>query len=420
MSLTIPPLATPKALLETDFPALSIQDVSNLSVPPNAIYKTDEITKKLFQTKATACNSKYRNFIFLPSVWMGFFTMLYAGALDPKSKNAFHQFLGATDLTEEQWHTLYAGQLNHLAKIEGCAVNQIHLLSNRKADTIVIPKTKQLLEKYGTQFHEFDTPQGARKWGNEQISELTKGMIPEAFKKVSKDLALLLATAALLEAKWDDSFDKKRTEEKPFYNSDGTCTKIPMMHTIGCYKKALCSNDVAALELPLRGDCAMLFIQPKFIEGETELSNCTLQLQEFMQDSLRDLLDNYDHKFVRSEKPFEIQIPKIKLNEKANILEELKDFPIGEILRNYNGCITYSDGSPISVESVKMSSTTVFEMDEQGVKIADACTDVVCDSACPRDLDPPFKVNCPTAFAIINKRDKIIIAMGQLSNMNQK
>ena len=67
---------------------------------------------------------------------------------------------------------------------------------------------------------------------NSWCKKQTKGMIPEIIKEIPETARMYLLSALYFEGKWEKAFDKNRTQNKLFFNVDGTTTSVPMMQKL--------------------------------------------------------------------------------------------------------------------------------------------------------------------------------------------
>ncbi len=374
------------------------------------------ITKE-FNRKVDNCIPIHKNFVLLVPVRAAFWAMLQAGASNEKMRIALKEYLCMNDLSDEGMHTSIGQWLSSLQTSDQTnkfVFQQLQLIANRD-DTRLIEKVKNVLDyHYPHEYKSFSSPSEVPEWANPKTNEITKGMIPSIMKEAPSALGLFVASIGLLEGKWIKPFNQSDTENKLFYNSDGSTSSIPMMHK---YEEAAqiasFASGITVLELPLKGNCAMWFIKPNFEEENPKIN--LSHLNAFVQEDLQSLLK--DKTIFKRTTPSTIGIPRVHFEEEADMLQELQDTDFGKQLSGYNGFITYLDGSPFNIEQIKFSSKSKLEMEESGVRVADAVSMTMCDGI--HTYDPPFIVNCPIAFAIIDKKSQIILALGELLTMKE-
>lgn len=116
-------------------------------------------------------------------------------------------------------------------------------------------------------FHEHLTTTGTMNKINKWCSDKTNGMIPNFLDEPLQQAVMALFNALYFKGVWRTPFDKDTSKKESFYNSDGTTTKVTMMHgEINC----LYSQDAKGtswLALPYgNGAFQMLIAMPSAVE----------------------------------------------------------------------------------------------------------------------------------------------------------
>jgi serpin B len=97
---------------------------------------------------------------------------------------------------------------------------------------------------------------------NDWCNEKTKGTIPKILDELTPPT--VIANATYFKSFWTVPFEKLKTEEKPFYNQDGSTSKVQMMHQKELSLNYTHTSDYEFVRLPYsNGAFSMDIMLPK-------------------------------------------------------------------------------------------------------------------------------------------------------------
>lgn len=120
---------------------------------------------------------------------------------------------------------------------------------------------------YGAGMHLLDfgaEPEASRAAINDWVNEQTHQLIPELLgpEHVNSSTLLVLTDAIYFEAFWADRFDPAETVDGPFYRTDGTEVRAPIMHD-SVTAHGVIADDYTAVSLRYEGfELSMVIIVP--------------------------------------------------------------------------------------------------------------------------------------------------------------
>ncbi len=358
--------------------------VPNKQMTCSSDERINTFSEKLFRIKAAAYTSRHKNFLVTRSDYLAL-GLLHAGEVFPEIKNLIKEFLCMDGLSDGKMHAV-------LHRVTQCGLQQFQLIAT-VGNTHFQEKTKTHLEKYRYEHQSFSFPHEIPNWVNQRVCAMTKESIPSIISQTPIGLELFLASIACMELAWKDPFVIK---EQMFRNSDNTCSFIPMMCQYKKTVKMAFGLSITILKLPLKNEWTMYLVRPSIAEANMEIA--ILRLNVFMSE-FSDFLKN---PIFKTKTPSEIGIPCLDLEEESNILQEIGDTNLGKQLTQLQG--------------IELFSKSKIKIDELEGKVSDFLSVDDPDA----EYDPPFLLDRPSAFAIVNEKTNVIITMGQLLKMREE
>jgi serine protease inhibitor len=371
----------------------------------------------LYQDLSRIRNLQDKNFIFFTPNLLASFSILYAGAPE-KLRGIMEKALHIGELKQNLWHNSFKnwseGIMARSQELEEGKplfhFQQIQMLASHVSAPLTA-KAAESLNYYNCEQKSFSDPAAVGPFINSRVEEFTEGIIKDLVgeEDLSEDLILLVASAALFKGQWKYPFDKGRNSIETFINSDGSMSQVEMMNQgVDNLKVAYDSTsdyEIALLELPFHGQISLLLMK----SNEWDARKPKDQLQKFMtKENIQNLLDNFDERF-QAESALSIGIPKLDLDEKVDILNELGHTLLAQAIKDadFKGSLV---DCKYRAETPKMVSEVHFTMDEEGAKIAGASYSPTYMESC----DPEFKLDRPFGMAIIDRSNQTILSMGQV------
>jgi serine protease inhibitor len=249
-----------------------------------------------------------------------------------------------------------------------------------------------------------ESPKIINDWVEKATNKKIKDIVDTP---LDRDLVAILINAIYFKGDWKYEFEKKQTEELPFYFADGTEKDIPLMRLNK--KLPYLENDhFQAVSLPYGdGEMSMKVFLPKD----------NLNLEEFKKMLTNDNWKNWSLEFHKNEGT--IMLPRFQLEYEVLLNETLKKLGMNTAFdssANLTKMITEKD--PIMISKVKQK--TFIDMNEEGTEAAAATSvEIVKESA---SVDKSFfmEVNRPFFIAITDDKTDAILFMGSISNPQVK
>lgn len=243
---------------------------------------------------------------------------------------------------------------------------------------------------------------------NNWVSDITNGKIKDIVEApLDPDLVAILINAIYFKGDWLYQFDKKNTDMRPFYLSDGTETKAPLMRLNK--KLSYLENDYfQAVSLPYKGENLSMKV---FLPKEN------LGFDEFLEMLTYENWDEWRGNFYKREGT--LLLPKFKLEYEVELNDTLKKLGMETSFQKgaeFTKMIREDD--PIWISKVKQK--TFIDVNEKGIEAAAATSvEMVTESAVG---EPPFymEVNRPFFIAITDDKSGAILFMGKIFNPQVK
>ncbi|MCK4346336.1 MAG: serpin family protein [Bacteroidales bacterium] len=232
---------------------------------------------------------------------------------------------------------------------------------------------------------------------NNWVADKTNNKITEILDYIPSDAVMYLINAIYFKGIWKFEFDESKTEEAPFYLSDGTTKDVPMMVQEASFNYL--SNDILqALEMPYGiGNYSMILLLPK---NDKTLNDITKQLTN---ENWNKWLSEF-HEEVK----VQIHLPKFKFEYKNKLNDELINLGMGIAFGN-------ADFSKINPNRdlfiSRVLHKTFIEVNEEGTEAAAVTLVELRETSVGGET---FIVNKPFIFVIKEKYTNSIIFIGKV------
>ncbi|MGE5483459.1 MAG: serpin family protein [Ignavibacteriales bacterium] len=254
---------------------------------------------------------------------------------------------------------------------------------------------------------------GAKNAINRWIAEKTHGRIGEHITQTAPETVMYIFNSLYFRGKWQDQFDKSKTEKEDFHLGDGSrlrdglaggaTVKVDMMNAerrIRYYE----DGEIQAGEFNYYG-CNMLVILPRGDLGE--------YLKRLDYARVERILDGMES--VKTK----IKFPRFSFGRKTRLNDHLKaagmETAFDPEAADFTGISDRSDGFNLYVSDV--SQECFISVDEEGTEAAALTSVGLAGSAPPKEVTPPeFYVNRPFLFLIRENRTGLILFAGKVEN----
>ena len=241
---------------------------------------------------------------------------------------------------------------------------------------------------------------------NSWVEKKTQDKIKELFKagNLSGNTRLLLTNAIYFKGNWASKFDKKETQDEPFFISTDTKVNVPMMNQTAWFN-CLQEDSVAAVELPYAGkELSMVVFLPAKADGlaDFEKTLTAAKLTEWL-GKLRP---------VEGPRGLKVSLPRFRVKAEFRLNEVLGNLGMSDAFVPYR-----ADFSGISPEANRDGwyisqavHQAIVDVNEEGTEAAAATGSSPAIGALP----PSFRADRPFFFVIRDKRTDSILFMGRV------
>lgn len=384
-------------------PAMTASNEIKESMPPIApltqlVNADNNFGFTLFQ-KLTNSNPQQNIFISPTSINMCL-RMLYNGA-HGKTKQAMANTLGLINLTDEQTNQANLSLTNNLQtqseKIILNIANSIWANKNIKFKENFLAVCQKY---YQAEVKNLDfTDPVAAKNINAWVSEKTNNKINQIVDKLSPELIMILINAIYFNGQWATEFDKKLTQDRPFYLLNQTQIKVPMMNQTGEYFYYE-DEQLQAIRLPYEKEfdnkMSMYIFLPK---RPNTLANFIASLNAKTYQA-------YLEKFQYREG--EIMLPRFKFEYEKSLTQVLSELGMANAFYNAD----FSNLTDTKAVVSDVIHKTFIEVNEQGTEAAAVTSVFVATSTAFKPEPFTMVVDHPFFCAIYDHETNAIVFMG--------
>ena len=240
---------------------------------------------------------------------------------------------------------------------------------------------------------------------NSWCDKQTNGCIKKALYNIpASDSKMILMNALYFNSTWVDTFDKANTKDDYFTNSDGSKSKVKMMHQKTDLRACICNNaDMVEFPYGEEGNFYMEIFLPH--EGEN-LDDCFKNLKNEHVEKIENYASNYK---------VNVSMPRMELRCETSFNSSLKALGMSDAFAN-NANFSKISNKDLFVSDIHQ--TTFIKVDEEGTEAA-AETDEVfkCEEVLIQDEPLEFNINRPFLYLIREKTTGTILFMGKVRKL---
>lgn len=254
---------------------------------------------------------------------------------------------------------------------------------------------------------------------NAWVNEKTKSKIPSILNEENRDFAVALVNAVYFKAAWENEFYEGMTDKADFTNTDGTKSKVDMMHrtdNISYYS----TPGIEAVKLDYR-DYA---VGTEDGEGWERFSDADFSMYFIKSDkdlAVQNFLDNAE---FSSKDLVRLSIPKFKTEYGNSLDAALKSLGVKSAYdidkADLSGMADPSStlGGALFLDAVLQK--TYIAIDEKGTEAAAVTAAIAADGAAFIERPPlvrEFTADSPFWFAIRDNTNGEILFVGRCENL---
>ena len=267
-----------------------------------------------------------------------------------------------------------------------------------KADFLMKNKEVFNAEVYNKPLATEKTMNDINSWCDKQ----TKGHIKDMLHDIpSSDSRVLLMNALYFNGAWAETFDKDNTKDDYFTNSDGSKSKVKMMHQTIDLQACVCKGVDLVMFPYGEGSFYMEIILPH--KGEN-LDACMKNLRNEHVSKMEDYASSYK---------VNISMPRMELRCETSFNSSLQALGMSDAFaKNAN----FSKITDKELYVSDIHQTTFIKVDEEGTEAAAETDEILkCKEVIPDTLD--FNMNRPFAYLIREKKTGTILFMGKVRKL---
>ncbi len=237
-------------------------------------------------------------------------------------------------------------------------------------------------------------------WVENQTNERIVNLIPDG--AITPDTRIVLTNAIWFKADWASPFRAESTSNRPFFNSNGSSSTVPLMHQTMVFPYAQ-SNGCQAVDLPyVDGNLSMLVLMPDAGTFDSFLSTLT-------PTRLDDITSQLTNTYI------DLSLPKFTFNTAAGLKTILSSLGMIDAFDPNNADFSGIDGlRDLSISSVVHQA--FIGVDEKGTEAAAATAIIIGVTAAP----PPalvVTIDHPFLFLVRDRQTGLILFMGKVVSL---
>lgn len=246
---------------------------------------------------------------------------------------------------------------------------------------------------------------------NDWVKQKTEGKIDKILDELGKNASHVLLNAVYFNALWMQPFSKTATRDDDFSLTAVNKVRVPMMRRDATY--AFVSGEgYQAISLPYSvPSLAMVVVRPNTIDGVDRV-RARLAVAGTAQ-----LFAN-----LRTQKPMPVALsmPRFKTSFDADLIAPFQKLGMGKVFDAMQSDLSGITGKPTTeVQSwiQQIKHRAVIEVTEEGTEAAGATAVVIgtrAVSAGPQPVIPPFRVDRPFLFYVVDEATGAILFQGRV------
>lgn len=246
-------------------------------------------------------------------------------------------------------------------------------------------------------------------WVEQQTNKRIKNLIPAG--AVGSDTRMVLTNAIFFKGKWKLEFDKKLTQELPFYLQDGSDASVqaPLMYRPAAEDKLryVEMDGFQALQLPYKGDDLSMVV---LLPGSGPMSKME---KELSADSWAEISNAMRYQQVN------VWLPRFKMELGGSIKPSLEAMGLGGLFAEADFSRMFLGGGSFAVSDVIHKA--FVEVNEEGTEAAAATAVIVRETSAIIEDPAPimnFRADHPFIFMIQHNASRSILFMGKVMKPN--
>lgn len=351
------------------------------------------------------------NLFFSPFCIVSSFAMLYPGSIG-ETKNEIQRFFHFSQSASD--NSMLFNKLNNeiLAKPNSSSevnvANALWIQKNFKIKEHFLTLTKNYFNSELYQQDFVKTPKESCDAINRWASEKTNRKITSIIKTSDLDefTRLILTNSIYFEGKWENEFDKSRTKDTIFHNSDKTESTVRMMHQTSSFNYFE-DSLFQALEIPYEDDYSMIVLLPKSTPADFDKV-------DFNHQTYQKSISSMTYEDVV------LSMPKFDLQNEIQLSDVLQANGLKTSFTAAANFNEITDNNLYIKKCYQSAYISVNEEKTQAAAVGVTCVSVM--SAISENPSPPkvFNMNHPFVFLILSKKTQTILFCGIVNDLKNE
>jgi serpin B len=283
--------------------------------------------------------------------------------------------------------------------------NALWIQKNFKIKQPFIDQTKTCFNSELFQQDFVKTPKESCDAINRWASEKTNHKITSVIKPsdLNEFPRLILTNSIYFEGKWEDEFDKSRTKDTIFYNSDKTESTVRMMHQASSFNYFE-DTLFQTLEIPYEDDYSMIVLLPKSAPADFDKV-------DFNHQTYQKSISSMTHEDVV------LSMPKFDLENEIQLSDVLQ---ANGLKTSFTADANFNEIADANLYIKKCYQSCYISVNEEKTEAAAVgAICVVAMSAISENPPPPkvFNMNHPFVFLIVSRETQTILFLGKIEAM---
>ncbi|CAB3252055.1 unnamed protein product [Arctia plantaginis] len=302
------------------------------------------------------------------------------------------------DDTTKEVFTEVNNRLKNVKGVELKQANKLYIAENVALNDNFAAVSKSVFDSEFKNIKFSDSVAAANEinaWVEDHTNKRIKNLVDE--NSITPNTVAVLVNAIYFKGKWQNKFDKDRTEDRDFHVTKDKTVTVKMMNKLADFKYGESQElDAQLVELPYEGnDTSLVVILPKKVDGIDDLIQ---KLSDYA--ALNKALDNM------YEQEVDVSLPRFKIETTTNLKKVLENMNIKKLFTPGEAQLSnlLKSGDLYVSDAVQKA---FIEVNEEGAEAAAANTIVVGLTSAIISATPTFNADHPFVFLLM-KKDTIL------------
>ncbi|CAB3252057.1 unnamed protein product [Arctia plantaginis] len=299
------------------------------------------------------------------------------------------------DDTTKEVFTEVNNRLKNVKGVELKQANKLYIAENVALNDNFAAVSKSVFDSEFKNIKFSDSVAAANEinaWVEDHTNKRIKNLVDE--NSITPNTVAVLVNAIYFKGKWQNKFDKDRTEDRDFHVTKDKTVTVKMMNKLADFKYGESQElDAQLVELPYEGnDTSLVVILPKKVDGIDDLIQ---KLSDYA--ALNKALDNM------YEQEVDVSLPRFKIETTTNLKKVLENMNIKKLFTPGEAQLSnlLKSGDLYVSDAVQKA---FIEVNEEGAEAAAANSFIVLDSI---NIPSTFNADHPFVFFLMEKRNTL-------------